>query len=104
MCIRDSVKTMEQVEKPAEAFRLWRDTGALAVLIPSLSGLDYIALATLDHLARDGTAGRALPQRTSNRVAALFLDVAPLRVREAMTALRFSRDETNWADGDPALH
>jgi tRNA nucleotidyltransferase (CCA-adding enzyme) len=94
---QELVKTMEQVEKPAEAFRLWRDTGALAVLIPSLSGLDDIALATLDHLARDGTAGRALPQRTSNRVAALFLDVAPLRVREAMTALRFSRHETNWA-------
>jgi len=94
---QELVKTMEQVEKPAEAFRLWRDTGALAVLIPSLSGLDDIALATLDHLARDGTAGRALPQRTSNRVAALFLDVAPLRVREAMTTLRFSRHETNWA-------
>ena len=94
---QELVKTMEQVEKPGEALRLWRDTGALAVLIPSLSGLDAIALATLDHLARDGAAGRAVLQRTPNRIAALFLDVTPSRVRAAMAALRFSRHETNWA-------
>jgi tRNA nucleotidyltransferase (CCA-adding enzyme) len=90
-------KTMEQVDKPGGALRLWRDTGALAVLIPSLSGLEEIALATLDHLSRDGAAGRSVPQRTANRLAALFIDVGPLRAREAMTALRFSKHETNWA-------
>ena len=94
---QELVKTMEQVAKPGGAFRLWRDTGVLAALIPSLSGLGDIALATLDHLARDGSGGRVLPQRTSNRVAALFLDVAPERVRDAMTALRFSKHDTNWA-------
>lgn len=94
---QELVKTMEQVEKPSEAFRLWRDTGALGVLIPSLKDLDDIALATLDQLTRDGAAGRLVPQRTSNRIAALFLDSTPSGVPQAMTALRFSRHETNWA-------
>jgi hypothetical protein len=67
------------------------------VLVPELAQLDDIALATLDHLARDGAGGRNLPQRTSNRIAALFLDHAPSHIRDAMIALRFSKHETNWA-------
>jgi tRNA nucleotidyltransferase (CCA-adding enzyme) len=93
---QELVKTMAQVDAPSEALRLWRDTGALAVLIPTLGALDDIALATLDHLARDGAGGRNQPQRTSNRIAALFLDSSPRQAREAMTALRFSKHETNW--------
>jgi tRNA nucleotidyltransferase (CCA-adding enzyme) len=94
---QELVKTMEQVDRPGDALRLWRDTGALGVLIPSLAGLDDIALRTLDMLGRDGAARRSVPQRTVNRVAALFLDVAPARVREAMSALRFSKHQINWA-------
>jgi tRNA nucleotidyltransferase (CCA-adding enzyme) len=94
---QELVKTMQQVESPSGALRLWRDTGALGVLVPSLRQIDDVALATLDHLARDGAAGRHLPQRTSNRIAALFLDT-PLRdVRGAMIDLRFSKHENNWA-------
>jgi tRNA nucleotidyltransferase (CCA-adding enzyme) len=94
---QELVKTMEQVDAPSGALRLWRETGALGVLVPSLAAIDDVALATLDHLARDGAAGRQLPQRTSNRIAALFLDSAPRDVRTAMTDLRFSKHETNWA-------
>ena len=94
---QEIVKTMEQVERPSAAFRLWRDTGALAVLVPSLATADDVALATLDFLPRASAGGRALPQRTSNRVAALFLDVSPGEIRAALTALRFSKHDTTWA-------
>src|SRR6476661_3284223 len=42
---QEIVKTMEQVERPSAAFRVWRDTGALAALVPTLATLDDIALA-----------------------------------------------------------
>jgi tRNA nucleotidyltransferase (CCA-adding enzyme) len=94
---QELVKTMQQVDAPSKALRLWRDTGALGVLVPSLAGIDDVALATLDHLPRDGAGGRELPQRTSNRIAALFLHTPARNVRVAMTDLRFSKHETNWA-------
>jgi tRNA nucleotidyltransferase (CCA-adding enzyme) len=94
---QEMVKTMEQVERPSAAFRLWRETGALAVLVPALAHVDDVALATLDCLPRASERGRALPQRTSNRLAALFLDVPAPTVRTALTALRFSKHETAWA-------
>ena len=94
---QELVKTMQQVDAPSGALRMWRDTGALGVLVPALGAIDDVALTTLDHLARDGAGGRALPQRTSNRIAAMFLDTAPTQVRAAMNDLRFSKHETNWA-------
>jgi tRNA nucleotidyltransferase (CCA-adding enzyme) len=93
---QEMVKTMEQVERPSVAFRLWRETGALPVLVPALAPIDDVALATLDHLPRASAGGRTLPQRTSNRLAALFLDVPPATVRQALVALRFSKHETSW--------
>ena len=93
---QELTKTMQQVDAAGGALRLWRDTGALHVLVPSLAGLDEVALATLDRLPRDGAAGRIVPQRTVNRLAALFLDVPARRVREALVALRFSRHDINW--------
>ena len=37
------------------------------------------------------------PQRTLNRIGALFLDTAPGDARQTLTALRFSKHETSWA-------
>ncbi len=93
---QELVKTMEQVDRPSVALRTWRDTGALGTLIPALHPLDDRTLATLDRLPRNGAAGRALPQRTSNRLAALFLDVPVSVVRGASADLRLSKHETNW--------
>jgi tRNA nucleotidyltransferase (CCA-adding enzyme) len=93
---QEIVKTMEQVERPSVAFRLWRETGALAVLVPSLATIDDVALVTMDELPRASAGGRIQPQRTSNRLAALFLDVPPAVVRPALLALRFSKHETTW--------
>jgi tRNA nucleotidyltransferase (CCA-adding enzyme) len=96
---QELVKTMEQVARPAGALRLWRETGALHVLLPSLAELSEVALDTLDYLPRHDAGGRARPQRTSNRLAALFLDVPPGVGRRTMQDLRASKHETNWVVG-----
>jgi tRNA nucleotidyltransferase (CCA-adding enzyme) len=93
---QELVKTMQQVRRPSGALRTWRDVGALRVVIPALSELSELALRTLDELPRDTDAGPARPQRTSNRIAALFLDADPATARRAMNDLRFSKHETNW--------
>jgi tRNA nucleotidyltransferase (CCA-adding enzyme) len=96
---QELVKTMEQVRRPSSALRIWRDVGALAALIPSLAAIDDLALATLDELpiAGDNRGVAARPQRTTNRIAALFLDVAPVEARRTLTGLRFSKHDVNWA-------
>jgi tRNA nucleotidyltransferase (CCA-adding enzyme) len=58
-----------------------------------------LTLATLDVLPRDGDGGRTAPQRTSNRIAALFLEVPAATVRQVLTGLRFSKHETSWSTG-----
>ena len=93
---QELVKTMEQVAKPSRALRVWRDVGALEVLVPVLGVPSEVALDTLDELPRAGDGGRSLAQRTSNRFAALFLDVKPDVTRRTMSGLRFSKHETNW--------
>ena len=94
---QELVKTMEQVRAPSRALRLWSDVGALNVLIPALASIDDVALATLDLLPRAGEGAMVRPQRTMNRIAALFLDVEPVELRRTLTGLRFSKHETNWA-------
>jgi tRNA nucleotidyltransferase (CCA-adding enzyme) len=96
---QELVKTMEQVERPSAALDTWRDVGALGVLVPALAELQDVALRTLDELPREADVGRERPQRTSNRIAALFLDVDPSAARRAMNDLRFSKHETNWTVG-----
>ncbi|MDB4882371.1 MAG: Polynucleotide adenylyltransferase region [Gemmatimonadetes bacterium] len=93
---QELTKTMQQVQRPSHALRLWRDLGALSVLVPSLGDLSEIALATLDEMPRADGAAAPKPQRTTNRLAALFLDVRSPDARTAMTALRFSKHDTNW--------
>src|SRR5688500_8201403 len=41
-------KTMEQVERPGRALALWRESGALHVLLPALENISPITLSTLD--------------------------------------------------------
>lgn len=96
---QELVKTMEQVEQPSSALRLWRDLGAFAAVIPALTTVDSIALATLDALPRAAAGGRLQPQRTSNRLAALFLDVPSGTALQALTGLRFSKHEAKWVAG-----
>ncbi len=89
-------KSMQQVPSAGAAIRLWRDSGAVRVLLPALGDISETSLATLDLLPRDAGGRAPQPQRTSNRLAALFLDVTAGEARRTLTALRFSKHETSW--------
>ena len=87
-------KTMDQVSHPARALRWWREGGALATLIPALSSVDDVVLASIDHLPIPGLRNR--PQRRSNRLAALFADLDEASVARALRALKFSNADVAW--------
>ena len=87
-------KTMRQVRCPSTALYRWRDAGALAALVPALSGQPAVALATADHLAPPGLERR--PGRLANRVAAPWLGVPRADVERGLRALRASNQEVRW--------
>ncbi len=87
-------KTMEQVRLPSRAFRLWRDSGALAVLIPALGGISDVQLEALDHLRIPVLPGR--PQRKIVRLIGLFAAADPRIVQETLKGLRFSNADAKW--------
>jgi len=87
-------KTMDQVRFPSQAFAKWRDSGALAVLIPSLAHVTNQQLRPLDHLRRPILPGR--PARRITRIAALFAAAPGVTVRKTLKDLRFSNSETEW--------
>jgi tRNA nucleotidyltransferase (CCA-adding enzyme) len=87
-------KTMEQVRFPSRAFRLWRDSGALGVLVPSLGGISDLHLAALDHLRIPGLPGR--PQRKVARLTGLFAAADPREITQTLKALRFSNSDVKW--------
>jgi tRNA nucleotidyltransferase (CCA-adding enzyme) len=93
-------KTMEQVECPSNALRLWRDSGALAVLIPALRKISDVALDAMDQVARPvpaaGFVGIGRPDRRMNRFVALFSDLAPEDAARALRDLRFSNADGAW--------
>src|SRR4029078_1645912 len=79
---------------PSVEFRLRRDSGALAVLIPPLGGITDVQLEALDHLRIPGLAGR--PQRKIARLIGLFAAADPRLVQETLKALRFSNADVKW--------
>jgi hypothetical protein len=91
-------KTMDQVRFPSRAFRLWRDSGAFGVLVPSLAGITELQLATLDHLRLPAFAGRPEKQaaRKLARLTALFAAADPPEVIPALKQLRFSNSDVKW--------
>jgi tRNA nucleotidyltransferase (CCA-adding enzyme) len=95
---QELTKTMEQAPHAGRALRLWRDSGALAALVPALAAVDDVTLATLDCLR--GPSGTRRAERRSARVlarlTALFLPLAPAEARTALRALRFSNAELQW--------
>ena len=94
---QEVVKTMSQVALPSAAFRMWRDGGAFAALVPSLAGITDIELLALDHL-RIPCVGRR-PQRLQLRLAALFSAARPGTVLAVLKALRFSNADAAWIGG-----
>ena len=86
-------KTLEQVARPAGAFRLWRESGALGVLVPQLAHTPPAAFDALDRLPQPRAGGR--PYRKALRLAAFFGNAGSKGAAAAMTALRFSKADTN---------
>jgi tRNA nucleotidyltransferase (CCA-adding enzyme) len=87
-------KTMDQVRRPSQAIGLWFDTGALGTLVPSLARVDRRTIAALDCLPMPGLPRR--PQRRLNRLALLFVELPDDQRSQALTALKFSRQEASW--------
>jgi tRNA nucleotidyltransferase (CCA-adding enzyme) len=87
-------KTMEQVPRPGAAFGLWRDSGALATLVPALAGVHDVDLAALDSLPLPHAAGQS--RRRMVRLSALFAAAEPNAVTHALKALRFSNADIRW--------
>jgi tRNA nucleotidyltransferase/poly(A) polymerase len=93
-------KTMEQVARPSRALRLWRESGALAVLVPALADVSDVALAAMDEVPRPvpavGATGLGRPDRRMNRMLALFSDLEPETAGRALRDLRFSNTDIAW--------
>jgi tRNA nucleotidyltransferase (CCA-adding enzyme) len=91
-------KTMEQVLRPSVAFRMWRDSGAMRVLVPSLAEISEIELATLDYLRLPDATGN--PARVSgrkiSRLTALFAAGEAANAADTLKQLRFSNSEAKW--------
>jgi tRNA nucleotidyltransferase (CCA-adding enzyme) len=87
-------KTMDQVESPSRTLARWRESGALAALIPELSVSSDDTLAALDWAARPGLSRK--PGRRLVRLALLFSDLPETTVPAVLTRLRFSKQEVQW--------
>jgi tRNA nucleotidyltransferase (CCA-adding enzyme) len=87
-------KTMEQVRRPARALRLWKESGALATLVPALAAIDAVTLAALDCLPVPH--GKRADQRKWNRISALFWGMRGQAAYQAAMALRFSTSRAKW--------
>lgn len=90
-------KTMDQVKAPSRALRLWRDSGAIRVLIPELEPATEEAFAAVDCVAQPGLPRR--PGRRLLRIAALLSDLNADRALQVGTRLRFSKHEAHWIAG-----
>ena len=88
-------KTMRQVARPAWALERWRESGALAALIPPLAGQPAVAFAAADCLPLPTLDRR--PQRLWNRMAAPWLGLDRSAVERGLTALGCSKQEVRWA-------
>lgn len=87
-------KTMDQVLAPSAALARWRDSGAFAVLIPSLAKVSDLTLRSVDCAALPGLARR--PGRRLVRLAVLFSELTGTDAANAATRLRFSKHDAQW--------
>lgn len=85
-------KTFEQVRRSGAALTLWRESGALATLVPSLAGTPDEILAALDCLPP--AVGRRAAARRLNHHAVLLGQLPAARLTDVMRGLRFSNAES----------
>jgi tRNA nucleotidyltransferase (CCA-adding enzyme) len=104
-------KTMQQVDKPSIALEWWRESGALAALVPALAAAPAERFEALDFLERagaeedheipgvtnaaDNAAGTA-SGRTLDRLAMLFFGETERVTLATTKALKFSNAHSAW--------
>ena len=83
-------KTMEQVAKPSIALEWWRESGALAALVPALAAAPAERFEALDFLKYDSDG------RTFDRLAMLFFGESESTATSTTKALKFSNAHSAW--------
>lgn len=104
-------KTMQQVELPSVAMEWWRESGALAALVPAIAGAPEERFRALDFLprarsvaaaaaGRGGAPAASAPRDSKGsalaRIAMLFFGDEPATVEKAVRALKFSNSDAAW--------
>lgn len=84
-------KTMEQIDRPSVALRIWQSSGAFQTLLPELATATPTALTAPDFAAKPGLPRR--PARRTIRFAALLASLTPAEAGGVMRRLRASRHE-----------
>jgi tRNA nucleotidyltransferase (CCA-adding enzyme) len=88
-------KTMAQLAHPSAALALWIESGAMAVLVPTLKDLDASTLAAIDCVpVPPGGVGPRTRARRIVRFAVLFSAASGAETSASLAALRFSKSET----------
>lgn len=87
-------KTMQQVRYAGRAIGRWRESGALAVLVPALRDVSDVTLASLDLLPPP--RNDAKPDREMQRIVALAADLSPRDAERALRDLRFPNKTVAW--------
>ncbi len=97
--LQEWTKTLEQVRCASVAFMKWRASGALAVLVPSLTTVPAEFFTAIDHVPLASRIAR--PERASlralTRLALPFMALDAKGARAALAALRASNQETAHA-------
>ncbi|MDQ6610834.1 MAG: hypothetical protein M3Y64_00255 [Gemmatimonadota bacterium] len=92
-------KTLEQAERPSEAFRLWQKTGAFHSVLPALVTTSPGTLQAVDRQPRPNSA-MTVPRRQLRRLLrliTLFSDCSAKSVVAALKELRAPNAETTFA-------
>jgi tRNA nucleotidyltransferase (CCA-adding enzyme) len=97
--LQEWTKTNEQVRCPSAAFAMWRESGALRVLIPGLADVRDEYFVAIDHVPRGGLTTRV--ERTSlralTRLALPFVALGGPAAKAALTQLRASNSDIAFA-------
>ncbi len=97
--LQEWTKTLDQVRYPSSAFKLWRESGALGVLVPRLTTVPELYFSAIDHVPLASQTAR--PERASlrslTRLALPFSALGGAGAREALMGLRASNHEAAFA-------
>jgi tRNA nucleotidyltransferase (CCA-adding enzyme) len=98
--LQEWTKTLTQVRRPSAAFALWRESGALAALLPALAPVPAVFFDAIDHVPLP--AGSPRPERQSlrqlSRLALPYLPLGANAARAALRGLRASNQDIAWVE------